>query len=126
MPSEHLYFTICLISLFGRSLSNVVAIFGDNFNSNKCFSKLAHKLFAGCASHLFNLAVRNIILCEMVSVDAVKKIMKNLSNFIPSAKWQHHTHLRAKCHNVTRWSSTYKILKRFQKMRLFLSKLEMD
>lgn len=92
--AEHLDFTIRIVSLFDRSLFNVVRIVGDNCNINKCIANLAQKPLVGCASYLVKFSVSNISEFEMVSVAAVKNLMQILSKLIPAAKLQRHAHLR--------------------------------
>lgn len=57
---EHLHFTIDTLSFSNSLLPKFVTIVGDNLNTHKAFSSLDGKLFVGCASNCFNLAVRNI------------------------------------------------------------------
>ena len=50
--------------------------------------------------------------------------MKKLSFQIPAAKLREFTHLRTKCNNEMRWSSTYNMLTRYKAIREFLPALE--
>ncbi len=45
---------------------------------------------------------------------------------IAAAKLRDFTNLRAKCSNITRWSSTAAMLKRFMDLKDFLPNLELD
>lgn len=75
-------FSSFLTSRFKKGVTIVV----DNLNTNNCFANLAQKPFVGLASHCFNLALRNIIQGEMVSVGAVKKLMQKHLSLFPAAK----------------------------------------
>ena len=52
--------------------------------------------------------------------------MTKLKTFKASAKLRKFTLLRAKTNNITRWSSTYEMFKRFMELKPFLSKLGID
>jgi len=56
----------------------------------------------------------------------VNQLMKKLKNIIPSAKLRKFTPLKPKCRNVTRWSSTYEMLRRYKRLRRFLPLLNLD
>ena len=51
-----------VISLFGKSLSNVVAPLGNNCNTNKFVVWKAKIHFSGCASHRFSLVMKDILM----------------------------------------------------------------
>lgn len=52
-------------------------------------------------------------------------LMKKLTFPVTAAKLRYHTHLRAKCSNVTRWSSTAAMISRFLELQQFIPKLKM-
>ncbi len=70
--------------------------------------------------------MKEIIKVNEDVIDKVQCLMKKLSYQIPAAILRDFTHLRAKCSNVTRSSSTAAMLKRFFPFERILPKLEMD
>ncbi len=52
--------------------------------------------------------------------------MRKLRYPIAAAKLRQHTHLRAKIHNVTRWSCTLAMLDRYNAIKEFISELDIE
>lgn len=68
---EHITFLRFFLELFGKDEWNVLGIVGDNCNVNQSIStKLGFPLL-GCASHRFQLGVREIIEEEEVIISNV-------------------------------------------------------
>lgn len=82
-------------------------------STNKAFCCRVFIEFIGCASHGFNLSVKDIIHESLDEVGKVQKLMKNLRTPILAGKLRAHTPLKAKVNNDTRWSSVFHLLKRF-------------
>eukprot|EP00171_Calliarthron_tuberculosum_P021796 IDg21796t1 len=93
----HYKYLTFVLELFGKDFSNVVSIVGDNCSSNKALADL--------------LGVRYSDVPVTVTT---------------SAKLRAHTHLRAKCHTVTRWSSTAAMMERYQQIKGFLPELGIE
>ena len=55
--NDHYQFLEWVLSVYGKTMSDVIAIIGDNAEVNKALSNLCEKPLIGCASHRFNLAV---------------------------------------------------------------------
>lgn len=124
--SEHYEFLSFVLGLFNKSLVNVVAITGDNCNTNRSLARLGGLNFVGCASHRFNLAVKDILKRYEHSIGMIQTLMKKLSFQIPAAKLRMHTPLKATQRNETRWSSTYTMLSRFLELLPFLPRIDDD
>ena len=124
--NEHYEFTSYILSLYEKDWSNVVCLVGDNCPTNKAFATKANARFIGCASHRFNLAVKDMLEEYEPLTTQVYFLMKKLKNIIPSAKLRKLTPLRPKCANVTRWSSTYEMLLRYTQLKEFLPSLHLD
>ena len=56
--NEHYDFLCFILSLYNKTLSNVVAMIGDNVNTNRAFSGRIGRNFVGFHSHMFALAVK--------------------------------------------------------------------
>lgn len=123
---EHKRMLEWVLSVFGKDLSNVVALIGDNVSTNKALALLVGCGFVGCASHRFNLAVKDLIGQEWALVEVVQKVMLKLRNLIPAAKLRRHTPLKPLLNNVTRWSSTHSMLRRYQQLRDFVPSIGDD
>ena len=67
----------------------------------------------GCASHRFNIFVRSLITRHKLVCEQVRKILKKLSCPVVVAKLRDYTNRTAQCSNVTRWSSTARMLTRY-------------
>jgi hypothetical protein len=100
-----------------------VCLIGDNCNTNKALATLARRPLVGCASHRFNLAVKDLLKEYSDLLNDINALMKKLKNLIPSAKLRKFTALRPKCSNATRWSSTYEMLKRYKELEAYLPML---
>lgn len=123
---SHVNFINYVLSVFDKSVANVVAMTGDNCNTNKKMAKLLNCKFVGCHSHRFNLSVQKLAEPDSNLISTVRKLMQKLSTPIPAAKLRAHTDLSAASDCVTRWSSTAKMLKRCIELRDFLCKLDDD
>ena len=102
-----------MLEIYNKKVEDVVALIGDNVAVNKSFARNLGIPFIGCASHRFNLAVKDILEDNQLIISKVQSIMRKLSYQIPAANLRQFTHLRAVLNNETRWSSTYQMLKRY-------------
>lgn len=124
--AHHRSYIEFVLELFDKQLENIVAIIGDNCSCNKALADILGCPLIGCASHRYNLCVKDMIQDSTTVIDKVQAVMKKLRYPIPAATLRQHTHLRAKCHNVTRWSSTASMLHRFQKIKEFIPELGIE
>ncbi|KAG7355610.1 hypothetical protein IV203_000296 [Nitzschia inconspicua] len=120
---EHHAFITDILGVYRKSWENVVCLIGENCSTNKATATAASLPLVGCASHRFNLAVKDILKDYSALTTCVYRLMKKLKNIIPAAKLRKLTPLRAKCSNATRWSSTYEMLLRYKLLEEFLPKL---
>lgn len=81
-----------------------MALVGEKLSTNKALATKTGRGFVGCASHLFNLAVQDIIAGEVFLVDCDPKLLEKLRNLIPSAKLRDQTPLKPLINNKTWWS----------------------
>jgi len=123
---HHLDFTKWVLSNYGKSFANVIALIGDNCATNRRFATLAKTNFVGCASHRFNLAVKDMIEESNDIVQKIHDLMKKLRTPIAAAKLRKLTYLKAKTLNATRWSSCSEMFKRYQELKEFIGKVEIE
>lgn len=121
---EHERFMEFVLQNVHKTWDNVVCFVGDNCSINKSLAKRLEIPMICCHGHRFNLALQDLLKTYKEILDKVSKIMLQLKNQIPATKLRKFTPLSAKTRNVTRWSSTFTMLKLYREIRQFLSKLE--
>ena len=127
---SHFEYMEFVLEVFEKSMTNVVAISGDNCAVNLSLAKNIHSRYSschyiGCASHRFNLAVQDLMTPYREVIDKVNSLMKKLQNLIPAAKLRRINHLKAKTSIKTRWSSTYAMITRFRQISDFILKIDL-
>ena len=120
---EHVGYLSYVLELFGYSFENVVALICDNCNTNKSIANKLSVPLIGCASHRFNLAVQDILSEHETLLFKVHALMKKLRTPLMAARLAKQTPLNAKTQNVTRWSSSFDMLRRYNELREFLHHL---
>jgi len=116
----HKAFIIDVLGLYGKDLSNVVYLVGDNAPVNTCLSDLLEVPFIGCASHRFNLACKQYLEEYEETLSKISRLMVTLRNVKQAGKLRTKTKLSPVLRNVTRWSSTFQMLKRFFEIKDFI------
>lgn len=74
---EHYKFLKYLLGVFDKNIENVVALVGDNANTNKAFANRIGPIFVGRHSHRCNVTVKDILSGHKMSIAKVRFIMKN-------------------------------------------------
>jgi hypothetical protein len=123
---QHIQHLEYLLRFYGKWWENVSALIGDNCATNIRIASLAKCYFVGCSSHRFNLAVQDFLKSYADLLDNLNSLMAKLKNLIPAGKLRKHTLLKAKTRNLTRWSSTHDMVKRYFSIREFLPLLKLD
>lgn len=82
---EHFELTIFVLSVFERTMANVVAVVGENTTTNRTFSQIVGRTFVGCHNHRFNMKVNDLISGNQKIMDKMQSIIRKLSYCIPSA-----------------------------------------
>lgn len=91
----HKTFLTFTLDLYGRSWRNVVALVGENCDTNKRTARLANVLFLGCVSYGFNRTVMEEVVKEsQVLFDKVHKLMFQRRNLIKASKLRQITHFK--------------------------------
>jgi hypothetical protein len=126
---QHVEFFEATLELYGKSLTNVVALIGDNCNTNKACADRAGCPLIGCASHKLNLAVQEWIKVEETVgvsklLEAVKTLMSKLTNLKNAARLRELTDLAAVQPNETRWSGWYQMLRRYQRLESHIEEID--
>ena len=110
-----------VLELFGKSVDFIVAIIGDNNEVKKLLSRLLNKPLIGCASHKFALTIINFLLPYEAAIATINDLMgklkgKKLGGKLRSSGCQ----LAPQQMNITRWSSTFNMVKRYMEMKASL------
>ena len=121
---EHIEFLTYMLDVYNKNWENVCGLVGDNVSTNRRFSKKTGVPLVGFASHRLNLAIKDILKFHEVLLNKLNRLMSKLRNLLLSAKLRKLTTLRPKLRNVTRWSSTYDVLRRHKELKPFLSKID--
>ncbi len=122
----HLEFVTFVFELFDRSVSNIVCFIGDNCNVNLAMASRIRAKYIGCASHRYNIALKDTFKSDESCITKVHIVMKALRRTILAAKLRKYTHLVALSHAPTRWSSTAYMLRRYLSILEFLPDLDLE
>ncbi len=83
---EHHHFLGYILNRYGLSWDNVVCLMRDKCNRNRSIANLANLPLICCASHHFQLAVREIINIEAELIKKVHKVIVKLKGLLLSAR----------------------------------------
>jgi hypothetical protein len=114
------------LELYGRNISNLVCIIGDNCSTNKSVADKLGVPVVGCASHRFNLAVNSYLEDFESLLEKVSHISRKLRTIKNSAQLRKKTSLRPVLRNATRWSSAYLMLQRFLALKEFIDPMNTE
>ncbi|GMF49392.1 unnamed protein product [Phytophthora fragariaefolia] len=109
------------LPFFGKSMSGCKFLVGDSCAGNKRLANLIGVPLVGCASHRLNLAVRDYLAPFDSEMEEVQQLMRKLRTLKQATKLRTKTELLPVLWQDTRWSSTFAMLKRFFRLREFIS-----
>ncbi|KAE9246993.1 hypothetical protein PF004_g4534 [Phytophthora fragariae] len=118
--ASHVTFLEGILPFFGRDISDVGYLVGDNCAVNTKLADLLDIPLVGCASHRLNLAVQVFMADYEPLLGKIQELMRKLRNLNHSAKLQKSTSLRPVMRQTTHWDSTYKMVKRFFAIKDFI------
>jgi len=126
---------------YGIDVGQLCSLVGDNASVNGSVARKSKLPFIGCASHRLNLAVEQDLALYCDEVEKVEALMRYLRTSKQRTilrtvacpqpvvnnvtRWSS-TFEMLKRFNVTRWSSTFEMLKRFKKMMPHLDGLNVE
>lgn len=115
--ASHIKFLEYILSLYKRTLADVIYMVADNSSVNTCISKAINIPMVGCASHRLNLASQQFLKASEPLIDKVHKLMVKIKNSAyDSYTLRANGGLRPVVRQSTRWSSTFLMLKRMVKI----------
>lgn len=120
---NHIGLITSVLKRYGKSRYNVVFICGDNCNTNKKIATDMRLPLIGCHSHLFSLAVDSYIDLNFKDiVNNIEKLSGKLRNKKVAGMLRLlGCNLKAISRNVTRWSSTFEMLKRYRDVKSYVT-----
>ncbi|RLN75737.1 hypothetical protein BBJ28_00007540 [Nothophytophthora sp. Chile5] len=117
--AEHYELLEYVLSLYGRSISSPSVLIGDSCSTNKALADMMGIPIIGCGCHKLNLAVKSFLErrpAVQTAITNVDKVVTQLRNLKAAGALRELTPLCPIKRNVTRWSSTHKMLERFLKI----------
>ncbi|KAE9175038.1 hypothetical protein PF005_g25579 [Phytophthora fragariae] len=113
------------LATFNKPWTSVLFMVGDNCSVNQSIGRKAGALpFIGCASHRFQLAVNDFLSDDDALLAKIHALMKHLSKIKCRAALRKVTPLAPVMRNATRWSSTFAMLERYDKLHPVLLTLD--
>ena len=121
---KHMQYTLIIdcVSKYHRTIDSILYLTADNAPVNPATSDLLRVPFIGCASHRFNLVVRDFLRDSEETLQKVHNLMRLLCTLKQGGKLRKVTALQPVLRNKTRWSSTHEMIKRFFRLEPFLDK----
>lgn len=107
--NEHFEFLGFVLSVFDKTLHNIVALLNDNAGTNLSIARKFGSLYNDCDNHWFNFAVQDNVKVQKVKIAKAQLLMEKLLFNKLAALICRHSRFRAKTENVTRRISTFEM-----------------
>jgi hypothetical protein len=107
---------VSIADVYSRYVADIVVLIGDNCEKNQATTTLLGVPLLGCACHKLNLAIKQFVKQQPGALDAIDRVssLASMANPLkPAAALPELTELVAVRSSDTRWSSTYRMVKRF-------------
>ena len=107
-----------ILGTYGKGTDNLDFFTSDNCNTNKALSDLMATVMVGCASHRLNLASKSVYAAMedvLKKIDSLMSSLRTLKGGGKLRKYFADNNLQEICpekRNLTRWSSTYNMIKK--------------
>ncbi|RLN97235.1 hypothetical protein BBJ28_00007146 [Nothophytophthora sp. Chile5] len=125
---EHYSLLVVVLENYGKSIGSPAVLIGDNCSTNKALADLMGIPLIGCGCHKLNLAVKAYLARRPAIGKTIARVDKAVSqkmrNLKAAGALRDLTPLTPIKRNVTRWSSTHKMLERF--LRIEVSARQLD
>jgi hypothetical protein len=113
----HLEHLEAILSVYGKKLTMVKFLVGDNCSTNQSAATKLGVPLVGCASHRFNLAVGKFLVEYEDDITQIQNLMTQLRFPKNAAELSKYTALLPVKANTTRWSSTWELVARYMRIR---------
>ncbi len=124
--SDHREFITLVLELYVKPVDNLVALVGDNCYTKRTLASSKVVGFVGCASHRYNLAMKDLLHPLQKMLDKFRDIMSKFRYPIHTAKLRQYTNLKPKLPVFTLWSSAIEMIVRHTQIREFFPKVEIE
>ena len=124
--ASHAEFISATLTLFGKSLAAISALVADNEPLNRALSRLLKSPMIGCASHRLNLAVVRYLSESEIILEKISTFMIKRRTLKRSANLRKQTQLRPVLRDKTRWSSTFEMISRYEKLKNFIPRDDLE
>ncbi|KAL0227660.1 hypothetical protein RCL1_003803 [Eukaryota sp. TZLM3-RCL] len=112
---NHLEILQIISAAYNRETSDILFIVGDNCETNKHLADLLNLPLVGCYSHRLALEIKTLIDEKLVEVIKVNDLFVKLSTLKNSLVLRSLTNLKPLKRNKTRWSSTFRMIERYER-----------
>ncbi|GMF28035.1 unnamed protein product [Phytophthora fragariaefolia] len=105
-----------VLAIYGESIKVHAVLIEDNCATNKALADLMSVPLIGCGYHMLNIAIKAYLARRPAiekTIARVGKTMSQMRNLKAAGALRELTSLTPIKRNVTRWSSTHKMLQRF-------------
>ncbi|KAG3081617.1 hypothetical protein PI124_g14212 [Phytophthora idaei] len=109
-----------ILKAYIRDLNNVAVLIGDTCPTNKATVDLLGVRLLGCACHKLNLAIKKFVAQQKGATEAINSLrtmVTKATNLKAAAALSELTELVPLINNDTRWSSTYRMIERFFRIK---------
>lgn len=126
MADDHFMILKFVLSVFRKTINNIMAPVGDSDNTNKAYARRVGLTLSSFHRPWFNLAAQDILANYSAVVTMVHEFMNQLSFHILSAKLRQLIPLWPKLLNQTRWGSAYKLMQHYVQRNPFIQPVSLD
>jgi hypothetical protein len=106
-----------IIQSYEKTRDDILFLVADNTNTMPALARRLGCPMIGCASHKLNLAVKRSLSALDPIIDKIDEIMKKMKTIKLRGLLRTITDIAPESRNRTRWSSTYKMVMKYQKLR---------
>ncbi|KAH9108130.1 hypothetical protein AeMF1_016643 [Aphanomyces euteiches] len=114
-----------VLQQYQNTKQNLLFMVSDNTNTMPLVAKLLQCPFIGCASHRLAVHIKKALAVPnednddtpQNSINKVNRLMTKLKSANKAGALRYETHLKPVIRNVTRWSSTFAMIQRYNQLR---------
>ncbi|KAE9215276.1 hypothetical protein PF004_g14804 [Phytophthora fragariae] len=106
-----------ILEVYGKTTRMIKFVVGDNCVTNQALATKLGVPLVGCASHRFNLAMVKYLTNSADLISQIRDLMTTLRLPNNAAQLALHTPLLAERSNATRWSSVWKMVDKYVRIR---------
>ncbi|RLN49244.1 hypothetical protein BBJ28_00015265 [Nothophytophthora sp. Chile5] len=117
IADAHLDHIESVLDLYGKELAMVCFLVDSNCSTDQSVATKLRVPLIGCASHLFDLAVYQVLEDSQTQIDLIHSLMIQLRQVKNATTLSKATRLKPIKTNATRWSATFLMLQRYVKIR---------